>query len=136
MAGSEITTLTPAQVAALAPADLAAYSAEELGTMTSDQVAALTQDQLAALSTDQLAALAPAMAVYQDLIGTFQSAQSAAAAAARAAFLKPVTDLLAMPELAAVKDAVAALGHTFDGESIGPSLNCLRTGLNGLSAPL
>lgn len=134
MSTTDITTLTPAQIGALTPAELAAYTAAELADLTASQAACLTEDQLAALSADQLTAIGPAMQTCQASITAYQAAQSAAAAAARAAFLEPLTDILASDEYATVKAAVAALGDDYKAEPFASSLNCLRTGFQNLTA--
>lgn len=133
MATTDITTLTPAQVGALTPAELAAYSADDLSNLSAAQAACLTEEQLAALSADQLTAIGPAMQACQQSLSAYQAAQSAAAAAARAAFLKPLTDVLSSDEYATVKAAVAALGDDYKAEPFGSALNCLRTGFRNLA---
>jgi len=132
MSTTDITTLTPAEVGALTPAELAAYTAEELADLTASQAACLTAEQLTALSAEQLTAIGPAMQTCQDSISAYQEAQSATAAAARAAFLEPLTDIIASDEYSTVKAAVAALGDSYTAEPFAASLNCLRTGLRNL----
>ncbi|MAW99516.1 MAG: hypothetical protein CMN72_07685 [Sphingomonas sp.] len=69
----------------------------------------------------------------RETIAQADAKAAAEAAAARAAYLKPLTDLLNMPEYAAVKEAVDAIGGKYASEPFWPQLNCLQTGLRGLN---
>ncbi|HEU4958959.1 MAG TPA: hypothetical protein VFT56_01010 [Sphingomonas sp.] len=80
------------------------------------------------IPTDPAQMTAEQAAAAQEVLDAYQAAQAAALAADRAAFLQPLTDLLAMPEYAAVKTAVLAIGSQFDNEAFAPHLNCLKTG--------
>ena len=67
-------------------------------------------------------------------IAAYDAARENERQAARAAFLKPLTDLLASPEFATVKAAVAAIGYTYDAEpAFGAHLGALRSGMANLA---
>ncbi|RIA44039.1 hypothetical protein DFR49_2275 [Hephaestia caeni] len=125
----DIKTMTAAQIAALTSAELAAYSAADLGELSGAQVGGMTTDQIAALSSDQLAAIAAAIGEWQTLVGAYQSALADAAAAERATFLAPLTDILNSEAFETVRTAVLALDDRYAAEAWNGKLRCLVTGV-------
>ncbi|RIA37466.1 hypothetical protein DFR49_3351 [Hephaestia caeni] len=125
----DIKTMTAAEIAALTPAELAAYSAADLGELSGAQVGGMTTDQIVALDAEQLAAIADAIGEWQTLVGAYQSALADAAAAERATFLAPLTDILTSDAFATVKTAVEALDDRYAAESFNGKLRCLVTGV-------
>ena len=78
--------------------------------------------------------LAAQIATLQSIVTAGMQRTAAEAAAERAAFLKPLTDILSSPEFSMVKAAVAAIDNRYDQEAFASHLRCLKTGLAMLVA--